>query len=252
MKFDRPICFLDLETTGVNPQKDRIVEIAIVKCDIDLLGYEEKVKRVNPEMKIPQSASDVHGITDEMVKDEPGFKAFARGIFDFISGCDIAGYNSNNYDVPMLYAEFLRAGITWDYSGVNFIDVCNIFKIKEARTLSAAVKFYLNQTHEGAHGALADVHATIDVFQTQLVQYELEKMTPHELALFSNYDKTILDISGKFTTDNDGDIIFNFGQHKGKKAKSELSYLDWMMNKGDFTEDTKMIIRKILQPQKSN
>ncbi len=253
MNFDKQICFLDLETTGTNPQKDRIVEIAIVKCDADLLEFEERVKRINPTVIIPSGAIGVHGITNEEVKDCPTFQQLAKGIFDFISGCDIAGYNSNNYDVPMLYAEFIRAGIIWDYSDVRFIDVCNVFKIKESRTLSAAVKFYCDKEHEDAHGALADVNATIDVLRHQLDRYpDFKKMNIHELALFSNYDKPILDISGKFTTDSDGDIIFNFGQHKGKKAKSELSYLDWMLNKGDFTQDTKNIILKILKPQPIN
>lgn len=246
INLQRSMCFFDLETTGTNTQQDRIIEICIIKLDPDFMSREEKTKRINPTIPIPKQASDVHGITDEMVKDAPTFKQIAKGVFDFVDGCDIAGYNSINFDVPLLYNEFSRAGIMWDYSKVNFIDVCNIFKIKEGRTLSAAVRFYLDKDHEGAHGATADVEATIKVFENQIERYGLGDQTIEQLAIMSNYDKPILDISGKFTTDSEGDVIFNFGQHKGKKAKSERSYLDWMINKGDFSQDTKAIALKLI------
>lgn len=251
IKFNRPVVFFDLETTGTDVRKDRIVEISMMKVDYPNLnetncGGDSRTRKINPGIPIPKQASDVHGITDEIVKDQPTFARIAKGVFEFMDGCDIIGYNSLNFDVPLLYNEFLRAGIDWDYRKVNFIDVCNIFKIKEQRTLSAAVKFYLNQEHTDAHGAEADVLATINVFEEQVNRYQMREMTPEELALFSNYDRPLLDVSGKFTMDAEGDIVFNFGQHKGKKAKSEPSYLSWMINKGDFSLDTLKIASQLL------
>ncbi len=205
---------------------------------------EKRTRRINPTIPIPEQASSVHGITDDMVKDEPTFQQVAKAVLDFITGCDIIGYNSIGYDVPLLFNELERAGLIWDYQGVNFIDVCNIFKIKEPRTLTAAVKFYCDRDHEDAHGAESDVVATIKVLDVQLRKYGLEDLTMGELAKLSNFDKPILDVAGKFTTDADGDIIFNFGVHKGKKAKSEQSYLNWML-KSNFSSDTKRIIRTI-------
>ncbi len=247
VKFKRPVVFFDLETTGTNTEKDRIVELCIVIIYHDRLHSRTITQRVNPTIPIPKQASDIHGITDEMVKDCPTFKDIAPEIFEAIKGFDIVGYNSINFDIPMLYAELSRAGIVWDYTGVNFIDVCNIFKIKEARTLTAAVKFYLDEDHEDAHGAEADVAATIRVFERQVMKYGLHEQTPEQLALMSNYDRPMLDLSGRFTLNANGDIVFTFGKHKDMLAKDNRSYLDWML-KGEFSEDTKRICRLILYP----
>lgn len=248
IKFNRNVVFFDLETTGIDTQKDRIVEICIIKMNHDFNNSIEKTTLVNPTIPIPAPASEIHGITDDKVKDQPTFKQLAKGILDFIDGCDIIGYNSNNFDAPLLYTEFVRAGVAWDYSKVNIIDVCNIYKIKQPRTLEAAVNFYCGREHEGAHGALADVQATIDVFKEQVERYDMEDMSPEQMTLFSNYGKPIVDISGKFTVDAEGDIIFNFGMHMGKKAKSEPGYLQWMI-KGNFSPDTKSFAQKLLWKQ---
>ena len=247
--FERDIVFFDLETTGTSVENDRIVEICAIKLDKDFKLIESKVAKVNPTIPIPKCASDIHGITDDMVKDCSTFKQLSKSIYKFMLGCDIAGYNSTSFDVPLLYAEFRRAEILWDYSGINFIDVCGIFKNKEGRTLTDAMMFYCSKEHEDAHGALADVEATIEVFKAQVERYGLNGTLPSQVALLSNFDKPLLDLSGKFTTDKNGNIIFNFGVHKGELAKNERSYLEWMVNKGTFLEDTKQIARNILHPK---
>lgn len=240
-----PIAILDLETTGVSKKDDRIVEICVIKMTSPT---EREVKRmfINPEMPIPAHATEVHGIRDEDVKDANTFKQISKALLAFIQGCDILGYNSISFDIPMLYYEFRRADLVWDYSTVHFMDACVIFKRKEERTLTAAVKFYLNKDHEGAHGAQADCEATIEVMDKQLQVYEdLSGKDNKELALYSNYDREILDLDGCFTKNDEGVIIFNFGKHKGKEAKTMRPYLEWM-NGADFMPDTKRIVNKIL------
>lgn len=244
MQLHRPLCFFDLETTGTDVSHDRIVEIAVVKVDID--GTEtEKVARLNPGIPIPKEASDVHGITDDMVKDCPSFVSISKSLLALIDGCDIAGYNSNRFDVPILANSFQRAGLRWKWNEVHLIDVCNIYKIREERTLSAAMKFYCGVDHDEAHGALPDAKATKDIFAQQLKKYPDLPKNLSELALYSNYGKEIVDLDGKFSKDKDGDIIFNFGQHKGKKAKTEKGFLMWMVNKADFSPDTKRVANEL-------
>lgn len=244
MKREKAICFFDLETTGVDKSKDRIVEISIAKLLLDG-SIETKTKRINPLIPIPKEASDVHGITDEIVKDCPTFKQLAKAIYDFIQGCDIAGFNSNSFDVPFLYNELYRSGIIWDYAETSFIDVRNIFVRKEERDLTAAYKFYCGKELTNAHSAEQDVKATIEVFAEQLKCYTDLPLTIKELALFSNFDKTIVDLGGCFSIDAEGDYIFNFGKHKGKKCKSETSYILWMLEQ-DFLPDAIKICNKIL------
>lgn len=245
MKLERPIVFLDLETTGLNTETDRIVELGIVKANVD--GSREiKHSRYNPEMPIPKNVSEIHGITDEDVKDCPLFRQHVKGILAFIDGCDIAGFNSNYFDLPMFYNECQKSGYEFKYGEVNLIDVGNIFKIKEQRTLSAASIFYLNKEHVDAHSAKVDAIVTADVFFAQLEKYEDLPKTVSELALFSNYDKPILDIGGKFTTNDEGEIIFNFGKHRGEKAKEHLGFLQWMCFKASFSQDTTNIALSIL------
>lgn len=240
----RPLCFIDLEATGLDRENDRIVEISILKMDEEG-EVTVKTRRINPEMPIPAQATEIHGITDQDVTNEPTFKRLAKGLHDFIKDCDLAGYNSNAFDFPMLYAEFRRAGIEWEYSKSSMVDVGNIFKIREPRTLEAAVKFYTGQDHENAHGAEADVRATVAVFFKQIFKYTDLPETIEELALLSNHGKPMLDLSGKFSIDVDGDVIFNFGPHRGKKAKDELSFVQWMYSK-DFPPDTKAICNNLL------
>ncbi|TAN17210.1 MAG: 3'-5' exonuclease [Chitinophagaceae bacterium] len=245
IQLESPVCFLDLETTGTDIEHDRIVEFAICKL---YPGGERQTecKRVNPWVPIPEAATAVHGITNEMVKDEPSFAEYAPAILKFISGCDLGGFNSNSFDFPMLYNEFIRAGIQWDYSNARFIDVGNLFKIKEPRTLGAAVKFYLGKELEDAHSAQKDIEATADVFLAQFSRYEDLPADLAELDMFTNYGKKRLDLSGKFTLNEKGDVIFNFGSHKGEIAADER-YLDWMVNKAKFSPDTTAIARRLLE-----
>jgi DNA polymerase-3 subunit epsilon len=238
-------CFFDLETTGTDKSTDRIVEIAIAKV-VDGAVVDKFHSLVNPQMAIPQGASDIHGITNEKVAGQPTFKDIAEDIIEFIDGHHLAGYNSNSFDIPILYMELQRAGFELALCGIHFIDVCNIFRRKEERTLSAAVKFYTGGSHENAHSAMDDVLATIDVFQAQLQRYEdLKTMDAADLGTYCNYDQVRCDLSGNFQLDKDNDYVFSFGKHKGQKAKNQPDYLMWMLRQ-DFLPDTKNIIKSLL------
>lgn len=242
--LSRPLCFLDLETTGTEPDKDFIVEISILKLHPG--GKEElKTHRINPGVPIPESATAVHGITNEMVKDAPPFVSISKSLLKFIEDCDIAGFNSNRFDVPMLFFMFDRCGLQWDWKKVNLIDVSNIFRINEARTLTAAVKFYLQKNHDQAHDAAGDVEATRQVLLAQWARYPDLPKKFEELALFSNYGRDIVDLAGKFVKNEAGEIVFTFGPHNGQPAKSQKGFLNWMMGK-DFNKDTLNIARKIM------
>jgi len=244
IQLERPLCFLDMETTGTDVERDRIIELSLLK--IEQTGNEAlKTVRINPGIPVPKGATDIHGITDADVKDLPRFEAYAKGILAFIEGADVVGYNSNRFDVPFLFYSLQRAGINWDWKAINLVDVCGIFKIKEERTLSAAVQFYCDRDHASSHTAGGDVEATRDVFLSQLAKYEDLPRNLKDLALFSNWGKEIVDMAGKFAKDQDGDIVFTFGQHKDKKAKTEQAYLRWMIEKGDFPKDTKDVARQI-------
>jgi DNA polymerase-3 subunit epsilon len=248
LNIERPICFIDLETTGTNPQTDRIVEICVYKLFPD--GTKEiKTHLVNCEIEIPKQASDIHGITNEMLLNKPTFKNMAKSLLLYISGCDFAGFSSNHFDMPMLYNEFHRAEVKWDYREAHFIDVCNIFKIEEPRTLAAAYKFYTGKVLEDAHSAEADILATGEILFKMLERYPKLPQNIPALALHSNYNRVILDINGKFTVDAEGDIIFNFGQYIGKKAKNMRPYLEWML-KSNFATDTKGFVNMALYHKK--
>lgn len=245
LKLTRPIVFLDIESTGLDTQTDRIVELCVCKVT-PANEYTVKTYRFNPGIEIPEAATAIHGITNEMVKDCPAFAQLAKGMVGFIADCDIAGYNSNNYDLPLLYSELTRAGVDWDWKQHNLIDVGNIFKIKEERTLAAATKFYCNRELDNAHSAEADVIATAEVFFSQLEKYDDLPDEVVALARFSNYDKPMLDMQSRFTTDEAGDIILNFGKHKGEKAKLNIGFLEWMVNKANFPRDTVAIAQQII------
>lgn len=241
----RPVCFFDLETTGVDVEKDFIVEISVLKILVD--GTEDtRTMLINPGVPIPAEATAIHGITDDMVKDKPTFVAISKSLLQHIKDCDIVGFNSNRFDVPMLYFMFDRVGLVWDWKAVNLIDVRNIFIQKEERTLTAGVKFYLGRDHSAAHSAEADVVATKEILIHQLFWYEDLPKDFKELALYSNYGKEIIDMAGKFLKNEAGEIVFNFGAHKGKVATTEKQYLQWMLNKGDFNKDTKAVVSKLL------
>jgi DNA polymerase-3 subunit epsilon len=259
LNLKKPIIFFDLEATGTNVSTDRIVEICALKINPDQT-QEIRTKRINPTIPIPLEASLVHGIYDEDVKDAPTFKAISRALLDFIGNADLAGYNSNKYDVPMLIEEFARAGIDFSMENRRLVDVQNIFHQMEQRTLSAAYKFYCGKEHTGAHGAEADVIATYEVLLAQVEKYKdteykdksgkVSKPVQNDIQALSDFttNSDWADFAGRIAYDKDGKEIFNFGKHKGKRVedvfKAEPSYYDWMMN-GDFTTSTKRVIEKI-------
>jgi DNA polymerase-3 subunit epsilon len=244
--LSRPIAFLDLETTGINFTTDRIIEMAIVKI---LPDGTQQIKRrlVNPQMPIPSSSTEIHGITDEMVKDAPAFKQIANETRQFLENCDLAGYNSNRFDWPMLMEEFLRSGLDFDVTGRRLIDVQRIFHQMEPRTLSAAYRFYCNKSLEDAHSAEADAVATWQVFEAQLLKYENLGNTV-ESVMKAVGEEQIVDFARRFIMEK-GVEIFNFGKHKGRPVadvlKAEPQYYDWMM-KGDFPMHTKQKLTEIL------
>jgi DNA polymerase III subunit epsilon len=247
LQLNRPIAFLDLETTGVSLSSDRIIEIAIIKILPD--GTRQvKRKLINPQMPIPKSSTDIHGITDEMVKDAPTFKQAGNEIKQYLENCDLGGYNSNRFDIPILMEEFLRAGMEVDLSNRRMIDVQHIFYTMEPRTLTAAYKFYCQKELVNAHSAEADVDATIDVFLSQLERYDSLGNSIDTILGKIGEDK-IVDYARRFCFDDKGVEVFNFGKFKGRAVsevlKSEPQYYDWMM-KGDFPLHTKQKLTEIL------
>ena len=246
LKLKRPIVFLDLETTGVDPAKDRIVEISLVKVQPD--GSKEvKTRRINPGMPIPPESTAIHGIADDDVKDEPRFEQIAKSLAAYMEGCDLAGYNSNRFDIPVLAEEFLRAGVDVDLKKRRFIDVQNIFHKMEQRTLVAAYKFYCDKDLTNAHSAEADTLATYEVLKAQLDRYDNLENDIDFLAEFSTRNESA-DYAGRILYNEKGEEVFGFGKHKGRCVaeifESEPSYYNWMMN-GDFPLYTKKVITEI-------
>lgn len=245
LQLTKPLAFIDLETTGTNLGTDRIVEIAIVKILADG-SKSTKRKIINPEMPIPKAASDVHGITDEMVKDAPTFKQVANELKQMLDGCDFAGYNSNRFDIPLLMEEFLRAGTDFDMKGRKMIDVQKIFHQMEQRTLSAAYKFFCDKKLEGAHSAEVDASATYEILLAQLERYPVLGSTTDSI-LKAIGEETIVDFARRFIMEN-GVEVFNFGKFKGRPVadvlRTEPQYYDWMM-KGDFPQHTKQKLTEL-------
>ncbi len=246
INLKKPIAFFDLETTGTNIVSDRIVEIGILKIHVNG-NTESKVLRINPEIQIPESVIQIHGISNEDVKDKPSFKEVARSIADFISGCDLAGYNSNLFDIPLLAEEFIRAGVTIDLKKHRFVDVQVIFHKMEQRTLAAAYKYYCDKQLVKAHSALADAEATYEVLKSQLDRYPDLQNDIDYLSKFSTYHNYV-DFAGRIIYNQKNEELFNFGKHKGKKIsevlKREPAYYQWMME-GDFPAYTKKILTEI-------
>lgn len=246
LKLNRPIVFFDLETTGTDVSKDRIVEISILKLHPD--GKKEvKTRRVNPEMPIPPATTEIHGISDEDVKDEPTFAALAKSLAQFIGNSDLAGYNSNKFDVPLLVEEFLRVGVDFDLESRKLVDVQNIFHKMEQRTLVAAYKFYCGKDLVDAHSAEADIKATYEVLESQIERYDELENDVDFLSDFSKRNNTV-DLMGRIVYNEDNVEVFNFGKHKGKAVTEILekdpSYYNWMMN-GDFPLYTKKVLTAI-------
>lgn len=245
LQLTRPLAIIDLETTGVNLGVDRIVEIAIVKIHQD--GKQQvKRKLINPEMPISATSVEVHGISNEMVKDAPTFKQAANEIKQFLENCDLAGYNSNRFDIPLLAEEFLRVGLDFDFKGRRLVDVQRIFHMMEQRTLSAAYKFYCNKSLESAHSAEADASATWEVLVAQVGKYP-QLGTTIESILQVTGEEAIVDFARRMIFEN-GVEVFNFGKHKGRPVtevlKAEPQYYDWMM-RGDFPLHTKQKLTEI-------
>lgn len=242
----KPIVFFDLETTGVDVAKDRIVEISILKLQPD--GKKEvKTRRVNPEMLIPKGSSEIHGIYDEDVKDEPTFKSMAKSLAVFIGNSDLAGFNSNKFDVPLLAEEFLRVGVDFEIDNRNLVDVQNIFHKLEQRTLVAAYKFYCGKDLTNAHSAEADNIATYEVLEAQIERYDELENNVNFLSDFSKRTNNA-DLMGRIVFNEEDIEVFNFGKHKGTPVSQVLekdpSYYKWMMN-GDFPLYTKKVLTAI-------
>lgn len=246
LNLRNPLVFFDLETTGINIVKDRIVEISYVKVFPN--GDQEiKTRRINPGMPIPPESTAIHGITDEDVKDCPTFKEIAKSLASQIEGCDLAGFNSNRFDIPMLAEEFIRAGVDIDLNRRKFIDVQTIFHKMEQRTLSAAYKFYCNKSLENAHSAEADTIATYEVLKAQLDRYPELKNDVAFLSEYSSFSNNV-DFAGRMIYNDKGEEVINFGKYKGRLVADVLqqdpSYYQWIMN-GDFPLNTKKMLTEI-------
>ena len=256
LSLKNPLLFFDIESTGLNVASDRIVEISIVKVSPGAPGepnkVEVKTRRINPTIPITPGAQAVHGISDDDVKDCPTFKQIARSLAQMMEGCDIAGYNSLKFDIPMLAEEFLRAGIDFDFRKRKLVDVQNIFHKKEQRTLKAAYKFYCGRNLDNAHSAEADTMATYEVLEAQLDRYGQDEEDPllNDVACLAKYScqTRFVDYAGRIVLDDNDEPVFNFGKHKGRKVaevlQKEPSYYSWMMD-GDFTLDTKQQLTRI-------
>lgn len=246
LQLNRPICFFDLETTGVNVVKDRIVEIAVLKVYPN--GKQEsRVWLVNPTIPIPKEASDVHGITDEKVANEPTFSELAKTIYNMMKDSDIAGFNSDRFDIPLLAEEMLRAGVDFDMGSRFSVDVQTIFHKMEPRNLSAAYKFYCQKSLDDAHSALADTQATYEIFKSQIEKYDQLPENVKELSQFTQR-KNAVDFAGYIAWDDNEDEIFTFGKYKGRKVKEVLAqdpgYFGWVLN-SDFPLYTKKVLTSI-------
>jgi DNA polymerase III subunit epsilon len=259
LSLKKPIFFFDLETTGINIVTDRIIEISYLKISPD--GSEEqKTYRINPEMPIPEKTTAIHGITDEDVKDKPTFKEFAKTLAKVMEGCDLGGFNSNKFDIPLLAEEFLRADVDFDFKKRRFVDVQVIFHKMEKRTLAAAYKFYCGKELEGAHGAAADIRATYNVLMAQLDHYngtEYEEIDGkvskpivndiEALSEFSSHNKDV-DFAGRIILNEKNVEVFNFGKYKGVPVTDVFAkdpgYYGWMLN-GDFPLYTKKVLTQI-------
>lgn len=246
LNLKNPIVFFDLETTGTNINSDRIVEICYLKV-LPNGNEESKTMRINPEMPIPPQSTEIHGISDADVADCPTFREVARNIAKDIEGCDIAGFNSNRFDVPVLVEEFLRAGVDLDISRRKFIDVQVIFHKKEQRTLSAAYKFYCEKNLEDAHSAEADTRATYEVLMSQLDRYPDLDNDMTFLAEYSTQNRNV-DFAGRMIYNSEGVEVFNFGKYKGMPVREVLQkdpgYYGWMLG-NDFTLNTKACLTNI-------
>lgn len=239
--MDKPIVFIDLETTGTDVINDRIIQIAARKGDDKPRKY-----LIYPGIDIPAAATEIHGITNEMVKDKPLFKQIAKGLIDYLAGCNIAGFNILDFDIPLLDEEFRRAGLIWQTNDIHIFDSCRIFRNKEKRDLAAAVKFYTGREHVEAHDAGVDIAATEAVFFSQLGRYgDLDQMSDEQLAEFCAGGRR-LDLAGKILLNEQNQPIYSFGtKTKGKLVTEDLGFANWIL-KNDFPANTKEVVKRII------
>jgi DNA polymerase III subunit epsilon len=263
LRLERDICFLDIESTGLHVIRDRILQLALIKYYADGRPLVERCELINPGIPISEEAMQVHGITPDMVRNKPTFPQLAQSLYDFIGDADLAGYNSNRFDIPFLMEEFARAGLDFDIRGRRLVDVQRIFYKMEPRTLRAAVKFYCDRDFEEAHDALEDVRATIDVLDGQLSRYSNTDLIDEDgqvipnpvqpdvevLHAFTN-DLRLLDATQRLRFNDKGEVVFNFGKYNGEPVKAvftkEPQYYHWMQGK-DFSAQVKQIIREIYE-----
>lgn len=267
LNLEKDIVIFDIESTGLSIAKDRIVQLAIIKIFADGTETLERCRLINPEMPIPPETTEIHGITDEDVANEPTFKQMAKGLSELIGDADLAGFNSNRFDVPMLMEEFNRAGVEFDMTNRRSIDAWRIFQKMEPRNLKAAYKYYCGKDLEGAHDALNDTRATVEVLMGQLDKYEGmtyddDKGDVQENAVrndmqalheFTNFNERI-DFEGKFVYDEDGIPVFNFGKYQNKSItdvlKTNPGYEKWFMGQ-EFSTDTKNTLKKLMEEERN-
>ena len=246
LNLTKPLVFFDLETTGVQVGSDRIVEICLLKVEING-EVSSLVHRVNPGMTIPQQSIDIHGITDEMVRDKPTFKELAAEIANYIGDSDLAGYNSNHFDLPLLAEEMMRAGVNIDLKKKKMVDVFTIFQRQEPRNLVAAYKFYCGKDLTNAHSADADTMATYEVLMAQLEKYDIP-VDVDGLAEFTAGNTRLADFAGRIAYDAQGVEVFNFGKYKGQRVadvfRRDPGYYGWIQN-GDFPQYTKNVFTRL-------
>lgn len=255
MELNKALVFFDVETTGTNVTQDRIIELAAIKINTDKSKV-NKEWRMNPGIPIPQSSTDIHGISDKDVKDLPGFSEYAEEIFEFFQNCDLGGYNHIKFDIPVLIEEFNRVNLDFNLKNRRLLDAQRIFFMMEPRTLSGAYKFYCDKDLEDAHSAMADTKATLEVLEAQIEKYkDYVPKGMHKAPISDNLDdihkvisSNMVDLAGRIVLNSQNEKVLNFGKHKGKKVTEVLSkepgYYDWMM-KGDFPADTKKHLTEI-------
>lgn len=261
LKLDRDLIFFDIESTGLNIVRDRIIQLAMIRYPADGSSPEEKTWLINPGMPIPAESTAVHGITDEDVFGLQMFSGRAREILDFLGDADLAGYNSNRFDIPLLMEEFARAGYSFNVDNRRTIDVQRIFYRMEPRTLSAAYQFYCGKTMTQAHDALADVRATVEVLEGQLDRYDQVDLVQEEGETLVNpvrpavqalhdftTDPQAIDATNRLRMDANGQVVFNFGKYQGRLVsdivRTDPQYYQWILNK-EFSQQVKAIVSRI-------
>ena len=245
MNITRPIVFFDIESTGLNLSTDKAVSIATLKIDLEGKTEEKKIM-INPEMAIPKEASDIHGITDEMVADAPTFKQISKSLFAYFENCDIAGFNSDYYDVPLLMKEFSRCGIEFPTWELNLVDVLKFERALNSNKLGEVYLRYTGKELEGAHDALNDVRATFEILMCQLQKHAKEDLTPEQIDLMCQGERKRFDLSGKTYLNASGEVCWSIGKNANNLVTKDPAYLNWVLG-SDFPEETKAKLRTLLK-----